>query len=124
MHVRDILALCGGKLPAGRLVAFHLLGDSAIGQRGRAGLGPDGIAVGMVAVMMGIENILHRLGGDALDVGHGGAGAVREVGIDHDQIVFHFDDDVVAVAEVFEVAFAEPHPGRDLRDGFKFGVAA
>ena len=65
----------------------------------------------MVAVVMGVEDVLDGLVGDALGGFHGEAGAAGEVRVDHDQVVLHLDDGVVAVAEGFQVALAEPDAG-------------
>src|SRR4029453_12849640 len=51
----DVGTLLGRGLPARWFVALHLFGDTDVGQGGGAGLGPDGIAVGVVAMVMSIE---------------------------------------------------------------------
>src|SRR5205085_8460764 len=38
----------------------------------------------------------------------------RKIRVHHDQIIFHLDDDVVAVPQVLQVAFAEPDARNDL----------
>ena len=69
---------------------------------------------GVIAVMVRIEDVLHRLAGEPFDIGQRGAGAAWKVGVHHDQVVLHLDDDVVAVAQVHQVALAEPYPRHDL----------
>ena len=39
--------------------------------------------------------------------------AAGGIGVDHDQVVLHLDNDVVAVAEVGQIALAEPDAGND-----------
>ena len=50
-----------------------------------------------------------------------GFSARGEVGIDDEEIVFHFDDGVVAVAVGFEVAFTHPNAGGDGCGGLGLG---
>src|SRR5215475_7886953 len=75
----------------------------------------------MIAVMVGVENVFHRLGGDALAIGEGGARATRIVGVDYEQVVFHLDDDVVAVALV-HITLAEPDARSNVFHLIGFGL--
>ena len=68
-------------------------------------LRPDGVAVGVVAVVVRVEDVLDRLLGRLLDGRDHVAGLLREVGVDDDDVVLEDDPDVVAAAE------------RDLRVG-------
>ena len=113
---RYVGALLGGGLPARRFVTLHLFGDSHVRQGGCASLGPDWIAVGMVAVVMSIEDVLDGFGRDAVGGFQGESRAAGEIGVDDDQVILHLDDDVVGVAEVREVAFTEPDAGNDQFD--------
>src|SRR5437016_2062495 len=70
----------------------------------------------MVAVMVRVENILHRLVGDALGRLHGQARADGVVGVHHDEVILHLDEDVVAVTLPLDVALAEPDAGGDQLD--------
>jgi hypothetical protein len=58
-----------------------------------------------------------------LDAGHGGARAARIVGVHHDQVILHLDDNVVAVPLV-RIAFQEPDTGDHDADGAGRGVGA
>ncbi len=114
MHIRHVLAFFHGRLPARRLVALHLFGHALIGDGDRAHAGPYRVAIGMIAMVMRIENELHRLGRDFLGVRHRQPRPAREIGVHDDQVALHLDDDVVAVLLVHEIALAEPHARRDL----------
>ena len=96
------------------LVTLHLLRHPDIGQRRRAHFGPDGVSVGVVAVVVRVENVLDGLAGKLLRVGRGQARAGGEVGVDDDEIVLHLNDDVIAMPLLLDVAFAEPNAGYDL----------
>ena len=109
-------------LPARGLQALQLLRHALKGEGGGAGARPYDVAVEVVAVVVGVEDVLHRFGGDAAEVGHGGAGAAGEVGVHHDEVILHLDDGVVAVAEVGEISLAEPDAGRDEAHDFGVGV--
>ena len=61
VHFGDIFTFLGCRLPALRLVALHLLSNGLVRDGNRAHLRPDRIAIGMIAVMMGVEDIFHRL---------------------------------------------------------------
>ena len=76
----------------------------------------------MIAVVVRIEDVLHRLGRNLLDIREGGPCPAGEVGVHHDQVVLHLDDDVVAVAEILQIALAEPDPRPDLLYGFRSGL--
>src|ERR1035438_2165205 len=90
-------ALDGGQ-PARRFQAFHFGGYTGEGDGGRPGLGPDRVAVNVVAVVVRVEDILDGLGREAFAIGHGAARAAGIVGFDDHQIIFHLDDRVIAVA--------------------------
>jgi hypothetical protein len=75
-------------------------------------------------MMVGVEDVFNRLGRDLPGVRQHGARAAREIRVHHDEVILHFDDGVVAVALVFDVALAKPHAGRDLFDGVGLRVAA
>src|SRR5207248_11498872 len=124
VQFRDVLALLGGGLPAGRLIALHFVGDALIGDGDGAHLGPDRVAVGMVAMVVRVEDELDGLGGDLLGVIDHFARTAGEIGVDDDEVILHLDDGVVAVALVLDVAFAEPDAGGDLFDGVGLGIAA
>jgi len=121
-EVAHVGALFGGLLPALGLIAFHLVDDTFVRKRGGAGFGPDGIAVGVITVMVGIEDVADRFGGEFADVGESGLRAAREVGVNDYQIVFHLDDDVVAMALAFDVAFAKPDALDDFLDCVRLGI--
>jgi len=116
VEVGHIGAALGGRLKAGGLETLHLFGDAHIGKCGGAGLGPDGIAVSVVAVVMRVKDVLDGFGRNSLRRFHGQARSAGEVRIHYDQVVFHLDDDVVGVAEVGKVALAEPDTGDDELD--------
>ncbi len=90
-------ARLGRGQPARRLEALQFLGHFFECDGGGARLRPQNVAVNVIGVVVRIEHVLHGLGRDALNVGHGGARAAGIVGVDHDQVVLHLDDDVVAV---------------------------
>jgi len=50
--------------------------------------------------------------------------AAGGIGVDHDQVVLHLDDDVVAVAEVGQIALAEPDAGHDKFDLTRLSLGA
>ena len=68
LQIGDVFALPGGFLPAGRLVSLHLFSDTGIGQGRRTGLSPNRVAISVVAVMMGVEDVLYRFLRKLLDV--------------------------------------------------------
>ena len=70
------------------------LGDDA-GPR----LGEDRVAVGVIAVVVRVEDIADRLIGRLLDRRDDIAGFLGEVGVDDDDVVLEDDPDVVAAAE-------------------------
>ena len=53
-----------------------------------------------------------------------GARAARKVGVHHNQVILHLDDDVVAVAQVLQIALAKPDARQDRLYGFGLGVCA
>ena len=62
VQCRYILSLLGRFLPTFGFITPHLLGDANVRQCSGALPGPNGIAIGMVAVVVGIENVLDGLG--------------------------------------------------------------
>ncbi len=70
------------------------LGDDA-----GAGLGEDGVAVGVVAVMVRIEDVADRLVGRLLDGRDDVAGFLGEVGVEDEDVILEDDPDIVAAAE-------------------------
>ena len=65
----------------------------------------------MIAVMMGIEDVLDRLRRNLLGVLHRQPRAAREIGIHDDEVVLHLDDDVVAVVLVHRSPSRNHTPG-------------
>ena len=124
VQLRHILAGLSRGQPAGRFEAFQLLGNGLKRQGSRAGLRPQKVAVQMIAVMMGIEHVLHRFGRNAPGVGQGCAGPAREIGVHHDEIVLHFDKDVIAMALLQQIALAKPNAGRNQAHRLRLGVGA
>ena len=61
MHLGYIRPAFGRGLPARRLIPLHLLSHALICQGCGAGRGPDGIAVGVVAVVVRIEDVFDGL---------------------------------------------------------------
>ena len=68
IHLGDILALLSCLLPALWFVALHLVGDPLVGDCYSAQLGPDRIPIGVIAVMVSVEDILDGLGRDFLGI--------------------------------------------------------
>ena len=83
--------------PSLRLVAIHFVDDALLGEGRCAGIGPDNVAVGMVAMGMGVEDEQDRFGRELVDVANQFAGAAGVIGINDDEVVLHLDDDVVAI---------------------------
>ena len=121
MRLRDIGPGLGGGQPARRLQAFQFLAHGLERQGGCAVLRPQHIAVEVIAVMVGVEDVFDGLTRKPLHVRHGGAGAAGIVGIDDDHIILHLDDYVVAMTLV-QIAFAEPDSGHDPPDSFRIGI--
>src|SRR5439155_16283128 len=63
-----VLPLLRRSLPTLRFVAFQLFGHAHVRQRDRACLGPHGIAVRMIAVVMRVEYVLDGLRGNLLRI--------------------------------------------------------
>ena len=63
-----IMSLAGavGGASAGPVLA--LLGYAGVGDHGGAKFGPDGVAIGVIAMVMGVEDVLDGLFGDLLEV--------------------------------------------------------
>src|SRR5579875_469029 len=123
VEIGYVLALFDGGLPASRFEALHLFSNALECEGGGAGLGPEHVAVDVVAVVVGVENVADGLGGDAFHIGHGGAGAAGIIGVDDDDVIFHLDNDVVGVA-LIEIAFAEPDSRRHDAHGLGIGLGA
>ena len=64
----------------------------------------------MIAMMMGVKNILYRLLGCLLDIRQTGLCATWKIGIHDNQIIFHLNPNVVAVTFVFKLALTKPNP--------------
>src|ERR1041385_3177776 len=64
-----ILALLGAGLPSGRFASLQLVGDPFKREGGCAVLRPDDVAVKVVAVMVGVKNVLHWFGGETFGIG-------------------------------------------------------
>src|SRR5262245_12537277 len=109
-----VFASLSSILPAFRLVPFHLLSNSDVGERGCTQLRPYWIPVSMVAMMMSIKYILDGLLGRLLDVCQAGFSPTGEISVDNNQIVLHFDPDVVAVTFLLDLSFSEPYPRGNL----------
>src|SRR5262249_19125174 len=62
-------------------------------------LGKDRVAVGVVAVVVRVEDVADRLVGRLLDRLDDVAGLLGEVGVDDDNVILEDDPDVVAAAE-------------------------
>ncbi len=123
VEFRHIVAALGRGQPARRFEALQFVGHALERQRRRASLRPEQVAVKVIAVMVRVEHVLHRLLRNAFGIGQGRAGATGEVGIHYDQEVLHLDDHVVAVALV-HIALAKPHAGRNQTHGFRVGAGA
>ena len=104
---RDVGPSLGGGLPAGRLVALHLLGDADVRQSRRSLPRPYRVGVGVVTVVMCVEHVADGLLAHLLDVLHQGCGSAREVCVHDQQAVADVDHDVVAVP-LIPLAHAEP----------------
>src|SRR5260370_32191722 len=86
----------------------------------------------MVAVVVGVEDVLHGLAGNLLGGVHRGASAARKIRIHHDEVILHLDDGVVAMSQGLDFAFAKPHAwnnlfygaGRDIACGHEKGHRA
>ena len=124
VQFRYILAAGGVGSPAGWFVPAHLFRYALIGEGGGACLGPERVAISMIAVMMRIEDVLYRFRGNRLDVRHERPCAARVVRVHDNQIIGHLDDDVIAMAELIQIALAKPHAWNDLLNGFQLGVGA
>ncbi len=61
VQIANVLPFSLRCLPTRGFVAIHLFCDFVIGKRGCARCRPQRVAVGMIAVGMGIEDIAHRL---------------------------------------------------------------
>src|SRR5205085_7601977 len=72
-------AAFGGGLPARGFVALHFLSHALVSERGGAGLRPYRIAVGVVAVVVRVEDVLYGLAGDTPDSLEREARAAREI---------------------------------------------
>ena len=74
-------------------------GAVGLGDDARALLGEDRVAVGVVAVMVRVEDIADRFIGGLLDGGDDVARLLGEVGVDDDDVILEDDPDVIAAAE-------------------------
>jgi hypothetical protein len=119
LHLRHVLPALLRVLPARRLQPLQLIGHALEGEGRRAALRPHRVAVEMVAVVVGVEDVLHRLRRDAFGVGHRSPRPARKIRVHHDEVVLHLDDHVVAMAQVLDVALAEPHTRRHHADRFR-----
>ena len=98
--------------------------DGAVRLRdhGRARLGEDGVAIGVIAVMVRIEDIADRLIGRFPYGRDHVAGFLGEVGVEDDDVILEDDPDIVAAAEDDVLVggadgrVAEEDAGRDLGD--------
>ena len=96
----DVLAVLGRVLPLLRAVRLQQPGRVACWATIlRPLLRPDAVAVGVVAVVVRVEDVLDRLVGRLLDGRDDVAGFLGEVGVDDDDVVLEDDPDVVAAAE-------------------------
>ncbi len=110
----DVLSLGGFLLPAERLVTIHLLDHFLVCDRQGSVGDPDRIPVGVVTMMMGVEDQADRLLGDLSDVCQTGLGAIGEVGVDDHHKLPEDHDPVVAMALVFQIPLAKIDSGRQL----------
>ncbi len=60
---------------------------------------PHGVAIGVVAMVVGVEHIFDRLVGGFADGGHHILRLLGEIGVDHHHVVLEDHPDVVAAAE-------------------------
>ncbi len=67
----------------------------------------------MIAVVVRIEDKLHRLRRNFRSIGQNCSRAAGEVCIHDDEIILHLDDAVVAMPLAQDIAFAKPYAGRD-----------
>src|SRR5262249_49151362 len=121
----DIFALLGGILPLFRSAGFQEPG--AIGLAADLGsfLGPYGIAVGVVPVMVRVQYILDRLVGRLLDGRDNVARLLGKVRVHDDHIILENNPRMVAAAEGYgwvgcaDRRIAEEDARRDLFDVVK-----
>ncbi len=87
----DVFALSGCGFPFFRALDLKEPGAILVADDLRTLFGPDCVAIGVVAMMVRIENVLDRLIGRLLDRRDDLLGALREIGIDHDDIILEDD---------------------------------
>ncbi len=86
----------------------------------RPGIGEHRVAIGMIAVMVRIEDVADRLVGGLLDGRDDVARLLGEVGVEDDDVILENDPDVIAAAEDnrrvrgADRRIAEEHAGGDL----------
>jgi hypothetical protein len=73
-------------------------------------------------MVMGVKYVFHRLRRKLLYFLHGQSRTGREIGIDNDNVVLHFDDDVIAKAGPMGIPEHEPHTRRDLHGLVELGI--
>ena len=64
----------------------------------------------MITVVMRVKNILYRFLSCLFDIRQTGLRTTWEIGVYHNQVIFHLNPNVVAMTFVFELSFTEPDP--------------
>src|SRR5262245_13287108 len=114
--LRRVLPPSGPSAEQPGFILAHLGVDVLVGHRSGTVLYPDLIAVGVVAVMVGIEREPDRLAGLRLDLGNDFTCTRWKIGVEHQHVVVEHDPAVVAVALAVEVALVEKHARCELLD--------
>ena len=125
MLVGDVLAArrpLAGLREFLRAVDAQQAGAVGLGDDAGPRLGEDGVAVGVVAVVVRVEDVADRLVGGLLDGRDDVAGLLGEVGVEDDDVILEDDPDVIAAAEEdrfvggADGGVAEEDAGRDFAD--------
>ena len=119
---RDIRAVLGAVLPAAGLaciiavlVFFHFFDHADAGDRGGAVLDPDAVAVGMVPVVMRIEDKTNRLVGNGLDFRNNVLRPRGKIAVDDQHVIVENNPAIIAMSATLEIALVEINPRGDIR---------
>jgi hypothetical protein len=113
----DVFAIFGEIIPTFRLEFLERLQNAFMRDGSGALIGECLVAVGVIAVLMRVENEFDWLVGDLADFRNHFVGARREIGVDDEHVIFENDPAVVAMAFAADVAFVKINV---LGEGFDF----
>ena len=106
-----ILPTTRGASEQGRLVFAHPIEHALVGDDGGSVFKPNLVAVGVIAVVMGVEGEPDGVGRGRLNLGEDLDRTTRKIAIDHEDIVVEDDPTIVAMPLPGAVALMEPDAG-------------